>query len=37
MVIGRAAFMKLLRAEPRIAEALLRTLASRLRAAQAQD
>jgi CRP-like cAMP-binding protein len=37
MVIGRSAFMKLLRAEPRIAESLLRTLASRLRAAQTQD
>jgi CRP-like cAMP-binding protein len=37
MVIGRPGFMKLLRAEPRIAESLLRTLASRLRAAQAQD
>ena len=37
MVIGRSAFMKLLRAEPQIAESLLRTLASRLRAAQTQD
>ena len=36
MVIGRSAFMKLLREEPRIAESLLRTLASWLRAAQTQ-
>jgi CRP-like cAMP-binding protein len=36
MVIGRAAFAKLLRQEPQIAQALLRTLAERLRAAQAQ-
>src|SRR5262245_59069693 len=34
MVIGRAAFMKLLRSEPQMAAALLRTLAGRLRVAQ---
>jgi len=34
MVIGRAAFTKLLRGEPQMAGALLRTLAGRLRAAQ---
>jgi CRP-like cAMP-binding protein len=36
MVIGRAAFAKLLRSEPQMAAVLLRTLASRLRAAQEQ-
>jgi potassium-dependent mechanosensitive channel len=36
MVIGRAGFTKLLRSEPQIASALLRTLAGRLRAAQEQ-
>jgi CRP-like cAMP-binding protein len=36
MVIGRAAFTKLLRSEPQMAAALLRTLAGRLRAAQEQ-
>jgi CRP-like cAMP-binding protein len=36
MVIARAAFSKLLRSEPQIAQALLRTLAGRLRAAQKQ-
>jgi CRP/FNR family cyclic AMP-dependent transcriptional regulator len=34
MVIGRAAFMKLVRGEPQIVSALLRTLATRLRDAQ---
>jgi CRP-like cAMP-binding protein len=36
MVIGRAAFQKLLRSEPQMVAVLLRTLASRLRAAQEQ-
>jgi CRP-like cAMP-binding protein len=36
MVIGRAAFTKLLRSEPQMTAVLLRTLASRLRAAQDQ-
>jgi CRP-like cAMP-binding protein len=36
MVIGRAAFVKLLRVEPQIGAALLRTLATRLRDAQRQ-
>jgi len=36
MVIGRAAFQKLLRSEPQMVTVLLRTLASRLRAAQEQ-
>ena len=36
MVIARAAFSKLLRSEPQIAQVLLRTLAGRLRAAQKQ-
>ena len=36
MVIARAAFSKLLRSEPPIAQVLLRTLAGRLRAAQKQ-
>jgi Na+:H+ antiporter len=36
MVIGRAAFTKLLRGEPQIAQVLLRTLARRLRSAQKQ-
>jgi CRP-like cAMP-binding protein len=36
MVIGRAAFAKLLRREPQMAAVLLRTLARRLRAAQEQ-
>jgi CRP/FNR family transcriptional regulator, cyclic AMP receptor protein len=36
MVIGRAAFTKLLRSEPQMAAVLLRTLAARLRAAQEQ-
>jgi len=36
MMIGRTAFAKLLRGEPQIAQALLRTLAARLRAAQQQ-
>jgi CRP-like cAMP-binding protein len=36
MVIGRAAFAKLLRIEPQMAAVLLRTLAARLRAAQEQ-
>jgi CRP/FNR family transcriptional regulator, cyclic AMP receptor protein len=36
MVVGRHAFAKLLRAEPQIAHALLRTLAARLRAAEQQ-
>ena len=36
MVIGRAAFMKLVRSEPQIVSALLRTLATRLRDAQRQ-
>ena len=36
MVIGRAAFAKLLRSEPQMAAVLLRTLARRLRAAQEQ-
>jgi CRP-like cAMP-binding protein len=36
MVIGRAAFAKLLRSEPQMAAVLLRTLAARLRAAQDQ-
>ena len=36
MVIGRPAFQKLLRSEPQMAAVLLRTLASRLRAAQEQ-
>jgi CRP-like cAMP-binding protein len=36
MVIGRAAFTKLLRNEPQMAAVLLRTLAARLRAAQEQ-
>jgi potassium-dependent mechanosensitive channel len=34
MVIGRAAFTKLLRKEPQMAQVLLRTLAARLRAVQ---
>lgn len=34
MTIGRSAFGKLLRSEPRIAQELLRTLAARLRAAE---
>lgn len=37
MVVGRAAFAKLLRREPQIALVLLRTLAARLRAAQKQQ
>jgi CRP/FNR family transcriptional regulator, cyclic AMP receptor protein len=36
MVIARAAFSKLLRSEPQIAQVLLRTLAGRLRAAEKQ-
>jgi potassium-dependent mechanosensitive channel len=36
MVISRAAFQKLLRSEPQMTAVLLRTLASRLRAAQEQ-
>lgn len=36
MVIGRAAFAKLVRSEPQMAAVLLRTLARRLRAAQEQ-
>ncbi len=36
MVIGRAAFTKLLRNEPQMSAVLLRTLAGRLRAAQEQ-
>jgi CRP-like cAMP-binding protein len=36
MVIGRAAFQKLLRSEPQMAAVLLRALAARLRAAQDQ-
>jgi CRP-like cAMP-binding protein len=36
MVIGRAAFTKLLRGEPQMVSALLRTLATRLRDAQRQ-
>jgi CRP-like cAMP-binding protein len=36
MVIGRAAFTKLLRSEPQMVAVLLRTLAARLRAAQEQ-
>jgi len=36
MVIGRAAFQKLLRSEPQMVAVLLRTLAARLRAAQEQ-
>jgi CRP-like cAMP-binding protein len=36
MVIGRAAFTKLLRSEPQMSYVLLQTLASRLRAAQDQ-
>ena len=36
MVIGRAAFQKLVRSEPQMASVLLRTLASRLRTAQQQ-
>jgi CRP/FNR family transcriptional regulator, cyclic AMP receptor protein len=36
MVVARPAFAKLLRAEPQIAHALLRTLAARLRAAEQQ-
>jgi CRP-like cAMP-binding protein len=36
MVIGRAAFTKLLRGEPQMAGVLLRTLAGRLRGAQKQ-
>lgn len=36
MVIGRAAFQKLLRSEPQMAAVLLRTLATRLRVAQEQ-
>ena len=36
MVIGRAAFTRLLRSEPQMAAVLLRTLATRLRAAQEQ-
>jgi CRP/FNR family transcriptional regulator, cyclic AMP receptor protein len=36
MVIGRTAFTKLLRDEPRIAQVLLRTLATRLRNALRQ-
>jgi CRP-like cAMP-binding protein len=35
MTIGRAAFTKLLRSEPRLTHAILRTVAGRLRAAQA--
>jgi len=35
-VISRAAFQKLLRSEPQMTAVLLRTLASRLRAAQEQ-
>ena len=34
MTIGRRAFEKLLRSEPALSHALLRTLAARLRAAQ---
>jgi CRP-like cAMP-binding protein len=34
LVIGRSAFAKLLRSEPRLAHALLRTLAARVRAAE---
>jgi CRP-like cAMP-binding protein len=37
IVIGRAAFAKLLRREPQIPLALLRTVAARLRAAQQRD
>lgn len=36
MVIGRAAFQKLVRSEPQMASVLLRTLATRLRVAQDQ-
>jgi CRP-like cAMP-binding protein len=36
LVVGRAAFTKLIRDEPGIAEAMLKTLAARLRAAQQQ-
>ena len=36
MVIGRAAFQKLLRSEPQMVTVLLRTLAARLREAQTQ-
>ena len=36
MVIGRAAFTKLLRSEPQMSAVLLRTLAARLRATQEQ-
>jgi CRP-like cAMP-binding protein len=36
MVIGRAAFAKLIRSDPQIARVLLRTLAGRLRTAQKQ-
>ena len=34
LTIGRSGFAKLLRAEPALAQALLRTLAARLRAAE---
>lgn len=36
LVVGRAAFTKLIRDEPGIAEAMLKTLAARLRSAQEQ-
>ena len=37
LTIDRSGFAKLLRSEPRLAEALLRTLAARLRAAERSD
>ena len=37
LTIDRPGFMKLLRAEPALSQALLRTLAARLRAAEAAE